>query len=224
MGDDRVEYWSKRWGNKDIGWHKTGVNNFLSNHIGKLTDGKNNLAFLIPLCGKTIDMKWLYDLGHTVVGIEGVEQAILDFFKEQSLEYVRTEGAGFSLFKTPDSRLKIYLTDLFKIPTNVLGKFDAIWDRGSLVAIYPKDRELYAKRMKEVAADKCKYLVAVMHHDPEKFAGPPRNVFKEELFKLYEDTFNIEEIDRISRANVPLGDGTLFIEDSWEVLYLLRHK
>ncbi|KAK2714578.1 hypothetical protein QYM36_008960 [Artemia franciscana] len=166
----------------------------------------------------------LYDLGHTVVGIECIQHGILEFFEEQSLEYIQEEGDSFTLFQTPDTRLQIYSGDLFKIPTKVLGKFNAIWDRGSLVAIDKEDRKLYAKLMKEVASESCKYLVSVLHYNQEKFAGPPRNVCKKELFKLFGDTFDIEEVDRLDRANIPMGAEKISLEEFWEVVYYLRYK
>ena len=48
----------------------------------------------------------------------------------------------FSLIaQTEDGRLKIVHSDLFSIDPEACGKFDGVWDRGSLVAIYHEDRE-----------------------------------------------------------------------------------
>ena len=45
-----------------------------------------------------------------------------------------------------DGRLKIFHSDLFSIDSEICGKFDAIWDRGSLVAIYHQDRKRYNEK------------------------------------------------------------------------------
>ena len=103
----------------------------------------------------------MYDLGHSVVGIEGVAEPIIQFFTEQKLEY-HMEVIGTSpcysvstalplhlfhsshlscIIQTEDGRLKIIHSDLFSIDPELCGKFDAVWDRGSLVAIYQEDRE-----------------------------------------------------------------------------------
>lgn len=37
---------------------------------------------LVPLCGKSVDLRYLYDLGHTVIGIEAIEAAAEQFFLE----------------------------------------------------------------------------------------------------------------------------------------------
>ena len=44
-------------------------------------------------------------------------------------------------FQSDDGRLMIYCCDLFKVDATAIGKFDAVWDRGSLVAIFEEDRE-----------------------------------------------------------------------------------
>ncbi|MPC79199.1 Thiopurine S-methyltransferase [Portunus trituberculatus] len=36
---------------------------------------------LVPLCGKSPDMRWLYDRGNTVVGVEGAEKPVKEFFE-----------------------------------------------------------------------------------------------------------------------------------------------
>ena len=97
--------------------------------------------FFVPLCGKTIDLLFLRQKGFTVVGCEGVEQACKDFFVENSIESEKTDlGDGFTSFSDKSGKLKIVCGDYFKLTPEVLGgKFDCVWDRGSLVAI-PRER------------------------------------------------------------------------------------
>ena len=48
------------------------------------------------------------------------------------------------MFQTEDGKLIIYQSDLFSLDPSFLGKFDGVWDRGSLVALYPdSDRIKY---------------------------------------------------------------------------------
>ena len=47
------------------------------------------------------------------------------------------------IIQTNDGRLAIYHCDLFSMDPLILGKFDAVWDRGALVAVYPdSDRKM----------------------------------------------------------------------------------
>ena len=49
----------------------------------------------IPLCGKTGDLLWLTkEKGHTVIGVEGVESVVKEFFAENSIECDRSELDG----------------------------------------------------------------------------------------------------------------------------------
>ena len=43
-------------------------------------------------------------------------------------------------FQTPDEQLQIYVCDLFSVNKQKLGTFDAVWDKGSFVAILPSNR------------------------------------------------------------------------------------
>ena len=44
-------------------------------------------VFLFPLCGKSIDVAWVYRQGHKVIGIEVVVEAVSQLFSEASIPY-----------------------------------------------------------------------------------------------------------------------------------------
>jgi len=100
--------WLKRWNSKKIGFHKTGVNEFLlkyghliipnfsQNEKDELcsstetvtacnTNAENNIRIFVPLCGKSVDMAFLAKEEYVdrVIGIEGIRNAILEFIQEQ---------------------------------------------------------------------------------------------------------------------------------------------
>ena len=64
-------------------------------HCPFMSEGKerDGLSVFVPLCGKTLDMVWLCQQGHTVVGCELSEIAALDFFKENSIPYETRESS-----------------------------------------------------------------------------------------------------------------------------------
>jgi hypothetical protein len=63
-------------------------------------DDPSQIRFFVPLCGKTQDLKFLYDQGFHVVGCEGVEKACVEFYEENGMEYSRKEmGNGVTLFQ-----------------------------------------------------------------------------------------------------------------------------
>jgi thiopurine S-methyltransferase len=59
-------YWKEKWQIGDIGFHQSEVEPLLIKYFSALSPGR----VLVPLCGKTKDMKWLLDKGWTVIGIE----------------------------------------------------------------------------------------------------------------------------------------------------------
>ena len=65
------------------------------------------------------------------------------------------------------------------------GKFDLIWDRGSLVAINPKDRVKYANIIKGVIGPQTSYLLNAVMYDQSRYPGPPMSVTHEVINELY---------------------------------------
>ena len=80
---------------------------------------KSRTLFLIrrifvPLCGKTGDLLWLTkEKGHAVIGVEGVESVVKEFFAENSIECDRSEldgGIGAKFVASKKKRGKLYLS------------------------------------------------------------------------------------------------------------------
>ena len=54
-----VQYWDQRWQAEDAPWHKTSVNRFLQDYFNRVSEIKDgSCRIFVPLCGKTLDMKW----------------------------------------------------------------------------------------------------------------------------------------------------------------------
>uniref|UniRef100_A0A674A8S8 Thiopurine S-methyltransferase n=1 Tax=Salmo trutta TaxID=8032 RepID=A0A674A8S8_SALTR len=65
-------------------------NRMLESYIDKVLCGRKGVRFFFPLCGKAVDMKWLADMGHPVVGVDIAEMGSMQFFEDQ------TNGAWMS--------------------------------------------------------------------------------------------------------------------------------
>ncbi|XP_061520737.1 uncharacterized protein LOC133395654 isoform X2 [Phycodurus eques] len=88
--EDRVvelNEWEQRWEENKIGFHQPQVHRMLESKLDKVLAGRKEVRFFFPLCGKAVDMKWLADMGHSVVGVEISEIAIQQFFVENNLSY-----------------------------------------------------------------------------------------------------------------------------------------
>ena len=88
------EFWAERWARKEIGFHQRSINDYLQRYWGRLAVPAN-ARVLVPLCGKTLDMHWLREQGHCVIGVEVVRSAVAEFFDEWGVEAKITNEGGF---------------------------------------------------------------------------------------------------------------------------------
>ena len=173
------------------GWHRTGVNKFLEKHLEKLVPRPSS-NILVPLCGKSYDMKYLADQGHCVTGLEFTEKAILEFFQEHKLQFSKAETEDFTKFTAISTNIKILKGDFFLATKDVVGEVDAIWDRASLVAINPNEREKYAKTVMSLLSKISVYMIQCIDYNQNEHGGPPFAVDAGVVSGLYGDKFNIE--------------------------------
>ncbi|XP_071963090.1 thiopurine S-methyltransferase-like isoform X2 [Antedon mediterranea] len=166
-----TEYWMSSWKAGDIVFHNDFIYPMLQKHAEKLFDNQSNCRVFVPLCGKSLDMKWFADLGHSVVGVDVSEVGILSFFEDQGIEYVKEsvpEIQGATRYKSKDGKITIYKANLFSMKKDIIGDFDCIWDNGSLVAINKQDRQKYVSTLTSLMADSCRYLLIALDFDPIK--------------------------------------------------------
>ena len=60
---------------------------------------------------------------------------------------------------------------LFVNYSSIVGKFDAMLDRGALVAVNVCDRKKYVNLMRDLEADKCNTLLLGVEYDMSKHPG-----------------------------------------------------
>uniref|UniRef100_A0A0B7AQW2 thiopurine S-methyltransferase n=1 Tax=Arion vulgaris TaxID=1028688 RepID=A0A0B7AQW2_9EUPU len=204
----RMIYWKNRWAAGKTEFHKTNVHQMLNKHLDKLIpEGKANKIFF-PLCGKAVDMKWLADKGFTVVGVDGVSSALQDFYTEQGLEStvedVTKAGKNIKVYKSPDDEIKLYCCDIMDFTREFEGTVDAVWDRGSLVALNREDVAEYVQVIKNILSPQGRILLEVVEYDVSIMADvegptkppPPYPMYEEEVKKLYEPECTVQFVER----------------------------
>ncbi|XP_070195145.1 probable thiopurine S-methyltransferase isoform X2 [Littorina saxatilis] len=179
-----TDEWVQRWDERAIGFHKDTIHPLLEKHLLVMVNGKTNIRIFFPLCGKALDMKWLADQGHTVIGVEAAQKAVEEFFEEQKVPFTTQSVPAINgkLFQSEDKKLNIYCCDFYNFSKDIAGQVDGIWDRGALVAINNEDREKYATILKGLMAPGCRYLLSALQYDETKYAG---------------DKYSIEMIDDV---------------------------
>ena len=183
------EPWIERWEEGRIGWHKAEGSASLREHW-RVTDRD----VLVPLCGKSVDLKWLADLGNRVVGVELSEIAIRAFFDEQSLDYTVSEGAMPS-YQATDAAITIYCGDYFDL--NEV-QCSAHYDRGALIALPADARAAYAAHTSSLLTPDAEQLVITLDYDDTVAAGPPFSVSDEEVRSYWPELVCVDSHDDIA--------------------------
>ena len=188
-----TEDWLERWRNGRTGWHESGGNAGLRTHWR--FDARR---VLVPLCGKSPDLAWLAERGHEVTGVELSAIAARDFFAEQQLGFSRSRTGRFDSWRADELPLTIVVGDYFEFDG---GPFDALYDRGALVAVDPERRAEYVRHTQHLLADHAGLLVITLEYDQRIVQGPPFAVAPDEVRGYYGSVQRVE--DRDDLANCP---------------------
>jgi len=219
------DYWDKRWKNNDAKWHRLEASAFLVAYQNELFADRTNIKVFLPLCGKSLDLKWLANLGHKVVGVECCSLPVESFFQEHHMEHVRERvSEQCTRYKSTDDMIHIYHCDLFHFTPQMDCQFDALWDRGSLVAINPDDRKQYVDLMLSLMHNDCRYLLNTVEYDDRDFKGPPSNVPQSTVHQLYGERCHIRRLceqDFLAHARSTFSDNMEYYRSC---LYVIKLK
>jgi len=214
-------FWLKRWQDNEIGFHAAEVQPALIKHWPALGLAKATRV-LVPLCGKSLDMVWLAEQGHAIVGAELSEIAIKDFVAENYLTYVTAEEErGFKVYTS--GPYELFCGDFFAlIPEDT--DVTAAYDRAALVAMPPEMQPRYAAKLAELMPPSSQVLLIGLDYDPREMQGPPFNIPQNRVRDLFEDKFEVkllEARDGLTTSEHLKKRGITRLE---EATYLLRRR
>ena len=178
------DFWQKRWDEQQIGFHEGKPNELLVAHFSALELRKKS-RILVPLSGKAVDLRWLAEQGHEVVGVELSITAIDAFFGEQDLDlhaHVRDLGKH-KAFTHGD--VTLVCEDVFKLDPAALGTFDAVYDRAALVALEPSTREAYVDVCRSLLRPEGQTLLIAFAYDADVPLGPPWSIDEAKVRTLF---------------------------------------
>jgi len=185
-------FWRERWQNKDIGFHQPAIHEMLQRHWPQMRLGAGGQVF-VPLCGKSLDMVWLAEQGHRVIGAELSEIAIDEFFAERGLEPTARTLGNF-VVKSADA-YELWCGDIFEMTADTLADVAAVYDRAALVAIPPELQDRYAAKLKEVVPAACPILLVALDYEQPQMQGPPFAVPRAQVDRLFSDSHTISELE-----------------------------
>ncbi len=189
--EDR-EAWLVRWREGRTGFHLEQVNPFLVKYGERLLPAGGERVF-VPLCGKTLDIGWLLDRGHPVVGVELAEEAVTVLFEGLGLQAKVTEQGGVPCYAA--GNLEVLVADLFSVDPSDLGSFHGIWDRAALIALRESDRRRYADHLLRFLAPGGRMLLCSLCYDQDRMDGPPFSVTSDEVRALYDNVLPLEKLE-----------------------------
>lgn len=186
----QTEYWQGRWKTNDIPFHLSKAHPLLTKYFSSLPKGK----VLVPLCGKSLDMKWLLDQGHEVIGVELSPIACEAFFTENQLNFTIEEKSTFTIYK--GKHISIWCGDILQLPAEACHNLTAIYDRAALFALPEEIRNAYVKQIKMLiqAIPNIVMLLITVEYDQNLLNGPPFSLTENDIRQLYADTFQIKKM------------------------------
>lgn len=202
-------FWHERWQQGQIGFHQGIANAALLQHWTATVGAAAGRRVLVPLCGKTVDLAWLHQQGHRVLGVELSALACDAFFAEQALPFVVEPLGALRWYRGTGAAegLDVLQGDIFAADADLLadaglGPCDLLYDRASLVAMPDGMRErLVAQLLVMLRPDAVGLIVAFAYPQHER-AGPPFSVPPDALEALFGDTATLT----IVQSNDMLAD------------------
>jgi thiopurine S-methyltransferase len=187
------DFWHDRWRAAQIGFHRSSVDDNLIHHWRDLSLPEG-ARVLVPLCGKSLDLLWLRQRGHNVVGIELSDIALQAFFMENGIAARRRGLPHFDLYEAEN--LECFRGDLFALTSERLGNLAAVYDRASLVSWAPEQRDRYVEHLTALTGTGTQTLLVTLEYQQAEMKGPPFSVDSEEVHRLYSRHHSIHELGR----------------------------
>ncbi len=141
--------WKAKWKADDIAFHQPQIHPHLIRFWPQLALPEG-ATVLVPLCGKSLDLGWLHQQGHRVIGIELSHIAIAAFFAERGLQPQRQRLGRFQRYWA--GTLELWCGDLFDLRREDLGEVAAVYDCAALTALPAASRSHYVRQLSALLA------------------------------------------------------------------------
>lgn len=184
--------WAQYWNENRLGFHEGQVNQYLQRYLHQFGCNSGDRIFM-PLCGKAVDILWLSNQGFHVVGVEISEIAVEAFFAESGLEYMLQRESHFKVYQAPN--ITLYCGDFMNMEPRHCADCVLVYDRASIVAIEPFNRNSYVEQLLRIIDDDIPMLTIVLDYDQSKLQGPPFSLSVAELEDLFESSYRVIELE-----------------------------
>lgn len=208
----RVNFWNKAWTESNIGFHQADIHAALEKYWPEQETGT---TVLVPLCGKSRDLLWLEKQGFDVIGVEFVESAVLDFFRENKLTWEETVQYGHRCYRARERNIRIYVADFIQLAIDYDGPpLETLYDRAALVALPEDMRAPYVKACRKLLVLSPHVLLVTLEYDSNVMEGPPFSVTREEVRRLWCAELDlVERVDMLSSMPRAIASGVQSLDE-----------
>lgn len=175
-------FWIERWSKHEIGFHQGTTNEYLVQYWPQLGLPPDSGVF-VPLCGKSLDMRWLQTRGHRVLGVEIARSACAEFYDEWGVTPEIRQRGPFEHWSARD--VTILCGDFFDLTPKDVSDVHGVFDRAALIALPPAMRERYVQKLRDILAPNTQILLVAPDYDQHQMNGPPFAVSPRELHALF---------------------------------------
>lgn len=186
------DFWHERWASNQIGFHEGKPNSFLTRFFPRL-ELTSGARIFVPMCGKSVDMLWLAQQGHRVLGVELSSVAVQTFFAENQLTAEQRVQGVFSCWRS--GTIEILCGDFFALTAAELSGVTAVYDRAALIALPEAMRKAYARHLEIILPGSVRHLLITLDYPQEQMQGPPFSVDAAEVQRLFAERHTIEPLD-----------------------------
>lgn len=215
------DFWHERWRTGQTGFHRATAHTFLERWWPTL-EVPTDARVYVPLCGKSLDMAWLAGRGHAVAGSELSPIAIGDFFASQGLAPHVGNHASYVVHAA--GPYEILQGDALALTTAELGPVQAAYDRAALHALPPPMRADYARSFAALLPAGARVLLIALEYPQHLVDGPPFSVQRDEIDRLYGDTFTVQELERVELVDQNPRLAEAGVRKLQEVAYRMERK
>ena len=216
----KPKFWLERWQKNQIGFHQAEYNSLLVEYWPVLAVNSDAKVF-VPLCGKSLDMRWLVSKGHDVVGVELAKVAIENYFEDDP-DVIQESVDRFVSYSA--QKTQIYHGDFFDLTSPLLEGVKAVFDRGALVALPSDMRFRYVDHMLRIIPDGCRILLITLEYDQSQASGPPHAVHSDEVTELFQHRCSVDLVDSFVTSSLPPHFSQQGVHQAAESVYLITKQ
>ena len=184
-----AQYWETQYQNKSIGWDLGGISPALQIYIDNLKNKSS--AVLIPGCGNTYEAEYLIEQGFTNITVIDIAPTLVLNLREKF---------------NSNSNIAIILGDFFEHQ----GHYDIIIEQTFFCALEPALRQDYARKMNELLTTDGILFGLLFNRQFD--IGPPFGGSQEEYRSIFQNEFNILQLELCLNSAAPRANTELFIE------------